>query len=74
MPSKAISPGYEPYVIETQSCSTIAGVIGAQTPTSVAIRHEGGKEDVIQRKEIKRMYTANLSAMADLLEYLKTAH
>jgi len=51
----------------------------------VTLRHEDGKEDVIQRQDIKTMYATNLSAMpadlekqvsgeqmADLLEYLKT--
>jgi putative heme-binding domain-containing protein len=87
MPSKAIAQGYEAYVVETVSGSTIDGVIGAQTPTSVALRHEDGKEDVIQRKDIKQMYVTNLSAMpgdlekqidiqqmADVLEYVKITH
>jgi putative membrane-bound dehydrogenase-like protein len=87
MPSKTIAQGYEAYVVETNSGSTVDGVIGAQTPASIALRHEDGKEDVIQRKDIKRMYVTNLSAMpgdlekqvdiqhmADLLEYLKATH
>ena len=50
----------------------------------MALRHEDGKEDLIQRKDIKNMYVTNLSAMpgdlekqidvqqmADLLEYVK---
>jgi putative heme-binding domain-containing protein len=87
IPSKSIAQGYEAYVIETFSGSTIDGVMGAQTPTSVALRHEDGKEDIIQRKDIKQMYVTNLSAMpgdlekqidiqqmADVLEYIKTIH
>jgi putative heme-binding domain-containing protein len=87
IPSKTIAQGYEAYVVETVSGSTLDGVIGAQTPTSIALRHEDGKEDVIQRKDIKQMYVTNLSAMpgdlekqidiqqmADLLEYVKTTH
>ena len=87
IPSKSIAQGYEAYVVETVSGPTIDGVIGAQTPTSIALRHEDGKEDVIQRKDIKQMYVTNLSAMpadlekqidlqqmADLLEYLKATH
>jgi hypothetical protein len=43
------------------------GVLGAQTPTTITLRREEGKETVIARKDIKRMYVANLSAMpADL--------
>ncbi len=87
IPSKSIAQGYEAYVIETFSGSMVDGVMGAQTPTSVALRHEDGKEDIIQRKDIKQMYVTNLSAMpgdlekqidiqqmADVLEYIKTTH
>jgi putative heme-binding domain-containing protein len=84
IPSESIAQGYEAYVVETAG-GTIDGVIGQQTPTTITLKHEDGKEDVIQRKDIKNMYVTNLSAMpgdlekqvsqpqmADLLEYLKT--
>jgi putative membrane-bound dehydrogenase-like protein len=86
MPNKTIAQGYEAYVVETTG-GTLDGVLGAQTPTTIALRHEDGKEDIIQRKDIKQMYVTNVSAMpgdmekqidiqqmADLLEFLKTAH
>jgi len=86
MPNKTIAQGYEAYVVDTTS-GTLDGVLGAQTPTTIALRHEDGKEDVIQRTNIKQMYVTNVSAMpgdmekqidvqqmADLLEFLKTAH
>lgn len=84
VPSKAISQGYESYVIELASGGTLEGVIGAQTPTTITVRQEEGKEDVIRRSDIRQMYAAQLSAMpadlekqvdvqqmADLLEFLK---
>ena len=88
IPSQSISQGYESYVVETVSGGTIDGVIGpqGQGPTTVTLRHEDGKQDVIQRQDIKNMYVTNLSAMpgdlekqvsvqqmADLLAYLKTS-
>jgi len=86
MPNKTIAQGYEAYVVET-SAGILDGVLGAQTPTTIALRHEDGKEDIIQRKDIKQMYVTNVSAMpgdlekqitkqqmADLLEFLKTTH
>jgi putative membrane-bound dehydrogenase-like protein len=86
MPNKTIAQGYESYVVETTG-GTLDGVLGAQTSTTIALRHEQGKEDIIQRKDIKQMYVTNLSAMppdlekqidiqqmADLLEFLKTTH
>jgi putative heme-binding domain-containing protein len=87
MPSKSIAQNYESYVVETRSSGIIEGVLGPQTPTTITIRHEEGKQDVIRRADIKEMRVTNLSAMpadldqqvsvdqmADLLKYLKTAH
>jgi putative heme-binding domain-containing protein len=67
MPSKSIAQKYEAYVVEKISGGMQEGVLGAQTPTTITLRREEGKETVIARKDIKRMYMANLSAMpADL--------
>jgi putative heme-binding domain-containing protein len=87
MPNESIAQGYETYVVETASGGRLDGVIGSQTPTTIVLLHEDGKEDVIQRRDIKGMYVTNLSAMpedlekqisieqmSDLLEYLKTTH
>jgi putative membrane-bound dehydrogenase-like protein len=84
-PSESISQGFEAYVVETSSGVTYDGVLGPQTATSVTLRHEEGKEDVIQRREIRNMYATSLSAMpadlekqvdvqhmADLLEFIKS--
>ncbi len=85
-PSQSISQGFEAYVVETVSGSTLDGVLAPQTATTLTLRHEEGKQDVIQRKDIRNMYAANLSAMpadmekqinvqqmADLLEYVKSS-
>lgn len=85
MPNKSIAQNYESYVVETKSSGIIEGVIGPQTPTTITIRHEEGKEDVIRREDIKDMRITNLSAMpgdldkqvsvqqmADLLKFMKT--
>jgi putative heme-binding domain-containing protein len=84
-PSQSISQGFEAYVVETVSGATLDGVLGGQTATTVTLKHEEGKQDVIQRKDIRNMYATNLSAMpadlekqidtqqmADLLAYLKS--
>ncbi len=86
IPSRNIAQNYESYVVETKSRGIIEGVMGPQTPTTITIRHEEGKEDVIPRSDIKEMRITNLSAMpadldkqvtipqmADLLKFLKTA-
>ncbi len=86
MPNQSISQGYEAYVVQTATSGIVEGVIGSQTPTTITLRQEEGKERVILRRDIKNFYVANLSAMpqdlenlvdvqqmSDLLEYLKTA-
>jgi len=85
IPSQSIAQGYEAYVVETFSGGMLDGVMGPQSPSTITLRHEDGKEDIIQRQDIKNMYVTNLSAMPgdlekqvsvqqmrDLLEYLKT--
>lgn len=86
MPNQTIAQGYEAYVVQTASAGTIEGVMGPQTSTTITLRQEEGKEQVIRRQDITGFYAANLSAMpgdleeqvdiqqmSDLLEYLKTA-
>jgi putative heme-binding domain-containing protein len=85
MPSRSIAQNYESYVVDTKSGGIIEGVLSAQTPTTITIRHEEGKEDVIRRQDIKEMRVTNLSSMpadidkqvtvdemAHLLKFLKT--
>ena len=86
-PSQSLAQGFEAYVVETSSGATLDGVLGPQSSTTITLKHEEGKEDVVQRKDIKNMYAANLSAMpadlekqiglqqmAHLLEFVKTSH
>ena len=86
MPNKSIAQNYESYGIETRSGGIVEGVIGPQTPNTITLRHEDGKQDVIQRADIKNIHVTNLSAMpddldkqvsidqmADLLKFLKTS-
>jgi putative heme-binding domain-containing protein len=85
MPNKSIAQNYESYVIETRSAGILEGVIGPQTPNTITLRHEDGKQDVIQRADIQNIHVTNLSAMpddldkqvsvdqmADLLKFLKS--
>ena len=85
MPNKSIAQQYESYVIELASGETVDGVMGPQTPTTITIRQEEGKEHLIRRSDIKSLYVAELSAMpedveeqvdiqqmTDLLTFIKT--
>jgi putative membrane-bound dehydrogenase-like protein len=86
MPSASIAQNYETYVVETASSGTIEGVMSAQSPSTITIRHEAGRDEVIRRADIKRLRVLSLSAMpadldqqitvdqmADLLRFLQSA-
>ena len=86
MPSETISSGYEAYVVQTATGGTLEGVMGPQTSTTVTLRQEEGREQVIRRQDIVDFFAADLSAMpgdleqqvdirqmSDLLAYLKAA-
>ncbi|MDA1314639.1 MAG: c-type cytochrome [Acidobacteria bacterium] len=68
LPNQSIEPEYESYIVETTDGQTLDGVLGPPSPTTVRLRREGGEEDVIERSNIKRMYSAQLSAMPEDLE------
>jgi putative membrane-bound dehydrogenase-like protein len=85
-PSASIAQNYESYVVDTRSGGMIEGVMSAQTPTTITIRHEAGREDVIRRADITSLRVTSLSAMpadldrqitieqmADLLRFLRTS-
>ncbi len=82
-PSQAIAQNYEVFVVGLKSGALLEGIIAAQTPTTITLRHEDGEEDIVRREDIDRMYASTLSAMpegldqeitlqemADLLAYL----
>ncbi len=86
IPSKSIAQRYEAYVVERTTGGMSEGVLGSQTSTSITLRQEEGKEIIIPRSDIKRMYASSLSAMpadlekqvsiqqmADLLRYILPA-
>jgi putative heme-binding domain-containing protein len=68
LPNQSIEPEYESYIVETTDGQTLDGVLGPPSPATVTLRREGGEEDVIQRSDIKRMYSAQLSAMPEDME------
>jgi putative heme-binding domain-containing protein len=86
LPSKSIERGYETYVVVKKTGESADGILSAQTPASITLRQEQGKQVTISRADIRDMYVSNLSLMpedldkqlsvqdvADLLAYLKNA-
>ncbi|HVH71009.1 MAG TPA: c-type cytochrome, partial [Candidatus Dormibacteraeota bacterium] len=83
-PSKSIEQGYETYVAELTSGDIVDGIMSAQTPATITLRQEQGREMVIARQDIKTMRVSkvsmmpeglekqiSISQMADLLTFLK---
>lgn len=68
LPSEAVEPGYEDYVIETKDGRMLTGILAKDTPSSIVLKRAKGEEDTIARSEIKEMRTAGTSPMPDGLE------
>jgi len=67
-PNQSIADGYELWIVELADGTTTAGVISAETPTSVTIRQQGGGDATIARSRVTAMRISNLSAMPEGLE------
>ena len=67
LPSRSIAQHYETYVVERRDGDTAAGLLGAETPTTITLRQAGARELVIRRAEIAKMSVSPQSTMpADL--------
>ncbi|HZV34168.1 MAG TPA: hypothetical protein VFB72_06280, partial [Verrucomicrobiae bacterium] len=85
-PSREVAPQYMAFDIETKDGESYVGIIANESAASVTVRQAYGKEDIIQRSNIKSMRSqrqslmpegleAGLSAqeLANLLEFITTA-
>ncbi|MBK8504365.1 MAG: c-type cytochrome [Saprospiraceae bacterium] len=83
-PNKSIADGYELWTLESTSGTLYSGVISNQSPNTMTIKDAAGKEETLDRHEIKNLKVSEISAMpenlhlqinhqemADLLAYLK---
>lgn len=68
LPSEAVEPGYEEYVVETKDGRMLTGILAKDTPSSIVLKRAKGEEDTVARSEIKEMRTAGASPMPDGLE------
>jgi putative heme-binding domain-containing protein len=84
LPSRSIAQHYETYLVERRNGESDAGLLGAQTPTTITLRQAGARELAIERAEIAKMTVVPQStmpsdlatliapeAMADLLAFLR---
>ena len=67
LPSRSIAQHYETYLVERKNGDTTAGLLGAQTASTIALRQAGARELVIERADIATMAAVPQSTMpADL--------
>ena len=84
IPERTIADGYELWRLERRGEAPVTGVIRAETPSSVTLITEEGREEVTLRAEIKMLRRLDASSMpagleeeigiqemADLLEFLR---
>jgi putative heme-binding domain-containing protein len=85
-PNREVRPDYMSYVVETKDDESYIGLVANETATTVTIRQAYGKENIINRSNIKKMQSQGQSLMpegleaglkpqdlADLMEYIETA-
>jgi putative heme-binding domain-containing protein len=68
MPSEAIEPGYEEYVVETADGRLLTGILAKDTASSITLRRAKGEEDVVPRSQIRELRTGGTSPMPDGME------
>lgn len=74
LPSRSIAQHYETYVVERRGSGTAAGLLGAETPTTITLRQGGDRTVVIPRADIKTMAVSPQSTMpADLDQAISPA-
>jgi putative membrane-bound dehydrogenase-like protein len=67
-PSRSIADGYELWLVQRRSGGTAAGVIAAETPTTVTLRNPGQPDVTIPRSDIESITASNVSVMPSGLE------
>jgi len=67
-PNSQVVAGYQNYVVEMTSGESQAGVIAAESDSSVTLRQPLGIEYTIPRNKIRRVYSTGLSLMPEDLE------
>jgi putative membrane-bound dehydrogenase-like protein len=83
-PNREVRPDYISYVLETKDDESYIGLVANETAATVTIRQAYGKENVINRSDIKKMQSQGQSLMpegleaglkpqdlADLMEYIE---
>jgi len=86
-PSREVAPQYMAFIIDTKDDESYVGILANESAGSVTVRQAYGKEDIIQRANVKGMKSQEQSLMpegleagltkqdlANLLEFISTAN
>jgi putative heme-binding domain-containing protein len=57
MPEAEVAPAFAPYVCETKSGRSIAGILSSETTTSITIRQPAGLQETVLRTELKSLHS-----------------
>lgn len=67
-PNREVRPDYISYVVETKDDESFIGLVVNESTTTVTIRQAYGKENVVNRADIKKMQSQGQSLMPEGLE------
>jgi putative heme-binding domain-containing protein len=67
-PNRSVDSRYVEYVAATRSGRTFTGVLAAETATSITLRGQEGKEQVLLRTELEELSSTGRSLMPEGLE------
>ncbi len=67
-PNRAFESRYANFTVATNDGRVITGLVASETASSVTLRRQDGKEDVVLRKDIEEMTASSISLMPEGLE------
>jgi putative heme-binding domain-containing protein len=67
-PSLVIGPGYHAVGVETTRGRTLTGLLVEDSPARVVLKVQGGKQEVVARKDIEKVEVSKLSMMPEGIE------
>ena len=68
IPSHALVPGYEPYIVQTTDGAIATGILASESASSITLRQAKGVELTVLRRNIAQMASTSLSIMPTELE------
>jgi putative membrane-bound dehydrogenase-like protein len=67
-PSLVIGAGYQAVTVETVTGRSLTGLLVEDSPARVVLKVQGGKQEVVARKDVERVQVSKLSLMPEDVE------